>query len=88
VQQQYGFTDDAMGELEKFMLDNNVGSYEIAAGYKAVKNPQTSLPTHGSNWNHDRTDAFKEIASDPEAWGRNEFLKAIAKDEARAKSGI
>jgi len=86
VQRQYGFTDDAMSDLEKFMLDNNVGSYEVAAGYKAAKNPQTSLPTHGSNWNHDKTDQFKEITSDPEGWARNQLLEAVVKDGA-ARAG-
>ena len=86
TQSKYGFTDKAMEELEQFMVDNNVGSYEVAAGYKASKEPKPSDVTfNDGRWNHDKAPAFKEISADPEGWGRNEILKALYADEERRK---
>ena len=42
VQKQYGFTDEAMKDLEKWMHDKAVADHEVAAEYRASKNPQTS----------------------------------------------
>ena len=84
VQEQYGFTDEGMKELEDFMVKENVGSYEVAATYKATKDPKTSEATyHDHRWNHTKQDGFKEIAQDPEGWAENEILKAIRADEQR-----
>ena len=78
TQDKYGFTNEAMEELEQFMVDNNVGSYEIAAGYKAAKSPKPSDVTfNDGRWNHSQAPGFKEIAADPEGWGRNELLKTL-----------
>jgi hypothetical protein len=86
VQKQYSFTDDGMRELEGWMTDKGVGDYEVAAGYRAAKNPRASEPTYDSQfWHHDRTPDFKEIAKDPEAWGRREILGAIQRDQERER---
>jgi hypothetical protein len=86
TQQKYGFTDEAMTDLEKFMVDNNVGSYEVAASYRASQNPKPSDATFDDQrWNHAKQEGFKEIAADPEAWGRTEIIKALHNDQERAK---
>lgn len=86
VQAEYSFTDDGMDDLEKFMQEKGIGDYEVAASYRASKNPKTSQPTFDSGyWHHDQAPHFKEIARDPEAWGRNEILQAIHRDQERAK---
>jgi hypothetical protein len=87
VQTEWGFTDDAMKDLEKFMIARNVGDYEIAASYHAPKNPRASEPTsrHGEPWAHAQDDTFKLIAKDPEGWGKSELIKAIKIDQERAR---
>jgi hypothetical protein len=85
---EYGFTDDAMKRLEDMMVERNIGDYEVAASYMASKTPKTSEPTFDSqHWHHERAPGFAEIAKDPEAWGRNEIMQAINKDEQRQKGG-
>lgn len=87
VQKDYSFTEEAMKDLEKFMYENGVANYEVAAGYKAAKSPRASEPTshHGEPWGHTANETFREIAKDPEAWGRGEIMKAIRADEDRAR---
>jgi hypothetical protein len=86
TQSKYGFTDKAMEELEQFMVDHNVGDYEVAAGYKASKEPRPSDVTHNDGrWNHDKAPGFAEIAKDPEGWARDEILKSLYNDEERRK---
>jgi hypothetical protein len=88
IKKQYGFTDDAMKKLEDMMVERNIGDYEVAASFFAAKNPPTSEPGYDpTRWHHEKTDQFKEIAADPEAWGRNEILQAIRRDEAKTKNG-
>jgi hypothetical protein len=86
VRKQYGFTDEGMVDLEKWMHEHAVADHEVAADYRASKNPQTSSPTYDSQfWHHEKAPDFKEIATDPEAWGRKEILGAIHRDEERAR---
>jgi hypothetical protein len=86
VKKDYGFTDEGLTDLEKWMHDNAVASHEVAASYRASKNPQTSEPTYDSQfWHHDQAPNFKEIATDPEAWGRKEILGAIHRDQERVR---
>ena len=89
VQKEYGFTDDAMKDLEAFMIERNVGDYEVAARFKAPQSPRASEPTshHGEPWGYgrDTNETFKEIAKDPEAWGRSEIMKALKADQDRAR---
>lgn len=87
VQKQYGFTEDGMKDLEKFMVARNIGDYEVAASYKAAKDPKPVEAQFNSQyWHHDKKEGFKEIASDPEAWGQKEIMAAIQRDMERAKN--
>ena len=86
VKKDYGFTDEAMTDLEKWMHEHAVADHEVAASYRASKNPQTSEPTYDSQfWRHEEEPNFKDIAKDPEAWGRKEILGAIHRDSERAR---
>lgn len=87
IQKRYGFTDDGMKDLEKFMVERNIGDYEVAATYKASKDPKpVDAQFNSQYWNHHKQDSFKEIAADPEAWGQKEIMAAIQKDMERAKN--
>lgn len=88
TQDDYGFTDDAMKDLEQMMVERNIGDYDVAATYKASKTPKVSEPTaawDSTRWHHERQDGFAEIAKDPEAWGRNELTKAFMQDHERSR---
>jgi len=86
VQQDYGFTDDGMKDLEKFMVEKSVGDYEVAATYHAAKNPKPSATDHSDGlWHHDKEKNFAEVSKDPEGWARNEILGALRRDEERMK---
>lgn len=88
VKSDYGFTDEALGDLEKWMHEHAVADHEVAASYRAAKNPRTSEPTYDSQfWRHEQASNFKEIASDPEAWGRKEILGALHRDQERVRTG-
>jgi hypothetical protein len=88
TQDAYGFTDQAMDELEKLMVEKNVGDYEVAATYMASKQPKPSDATAFDDglWNHSKAPGFVEIAKDPEGWGRGEILKALHKDQERERN--
>jgi hypothetical protein len=86
TQDKYGFTDQAMTELEQLMVERNVGDYDVAASYLASTKPKPSDATfNDGRWNHDKAPGFTEIAKDPEGWGRTEILKALHNDQERAK---
>lgn len=86
VKKQYGYTDEGLADLEKWMHEKAVADHEVAAEYRAAKNPQMSTPTADSQfWHHEKAPDFAEIAKDPEAWGRKEILGAIYRDEERAR---
>lgn len=86
VQKDYGFTDDGMKELEDFMVKNNVGNYEVAAEYRAAKNPKQSEAEYNDGfWHHQKQDGFANIAADPEGWARGEILKSLRKDQERER---
>jgi hypothetical protein len=86
TQKKHNLSDDEIKDLEKFMLENNVGDYGIAAEYRAAKAPRPSTPTQQREhfWNHGKGDVFKEIAKDPEEWGRNEIMQALIKEQNKA----
>jgi hypothetical protein len=91
TQKDYGFTDEAMGQLEELMVERNIGDYEAGAMLMASRNPpQTSSDDGGwdrTRWHHDKVDGFAEIAKDPEAWGRTQIMGALAADAQRARNG-
>jgi hypothetical protein len=82
VQKRYGFTDDAMGRMEKQMDERKVYDYEVMAQHFASREPKPIGDTNtGHFWHHDRQKEFKEISSDPEGYAFNEIVKAIQSDE-------
>lgn len=90
VQDEFGFTEDGIKDLEKFMLERNIGDYEVAATYHAAKNPKASEPTSYKDpyYQFGKSDTFKEIAKDPEEWGRSEILKALHNDQKRSRNAF
>ena len=93
TQSENNYTDDEMKDLEKFMVDNSVPSYEIAATYRNAKMPKPSNPETSSGykdpyWNHGKSDTFKEIAKDPEEWGRSEIMKALTSQQNRNRNAF
>lgn len=89
AQKKYNLTDDGMKDLEKKMLENNVGNYDVAASHWAPKEPVASTPTHKDPyWNHGKSDLFKEIAKDPEEWARNEIMGALVNDQNKQRGGF
>jgi hypothetical protein len=88
VKAEYGFTDEAMTDLEKMMVDRNIGDYEVAAQFKASKEPKPSSDDLDTGrWDYPNQPGFADIAKDPEGWGRNEILKALRADQQRARGG-
>ena len=87
TQKKYGLTDEGMTELEKMMLERNIGDYEVAASYHVSQNPKPSDATFDDmRWNHSKQEGFADIVKDPEAWGRAEIMKALHNDQERAKN--
>lgn len=87
VQQEYGFTDDAMERMEKEMNERRVYDYEAMAPYFASKEPKPIESYQTSNrWNHDRSETFKKIAADPEDYAFNEIVQTLREQERRARS--
>lgn len=86
VKTENNYNDDEIKDLEKFMVENNVGSYEVASAYRKSKMPKPSEPTmvRDPHWNIGKSDAFKEIAKDPEEWGKSEIMKALIKEQNKA----
>ena len=89
TQKQYGFTDKAMEDMEKMMVEKNVGDYEVAAGYMASKEPPP--PSKGATyqdqyWNHYKRPEWGDITKDPEGWARGELMKTIHDGQQRAKN--
>lgn len=88
VQKEYGFTAEGMTDLEKFMVEKNVGDYDVAATYHASKNPKSSDASFdNTRWNHEKQDSFVEISKDPEGWARNEIFGAMQRDQKRLREG-
>ena len=88
IQKQYRYTDETMGKLEQWMKENFVGNYQVAAKAFASEQPMPIDSTYDPHlWHHDRADGFAEIARDPEAWGRNEIMRALRAEEQRARGG-
>ena len=91
TQKDYGFTDEGMADLEKFMLEKNIGDYEVAASYRASKEPKQSDADADAGrdhfWNHSKQEGFADISADPEKWARKEILGAIRRDQDKARGG-
>jgi hypothetical protein len=88
TQQEYGLTDEGMVDLEKFMVERNIGDYDVAASYRHQREPKVSSDNGGFGnglWEHEKQAGFQDIAKDPEGWGRNEIMKAIRADQERER---
>lgn len=86
IQKQYGYTEEGMKDLEKLMLERNIGDYEVAAEYHASKNPKQSDANHNDGfWHFQKQDDFADIAKDPEGWAHKEIFGALIRDQEREK---
>jgi hypothetical protein len=89
IQNEYGFTDEGMVDLEKFMLEKNIGDYEVAAGYRVAKQPKQSDADADMGrdhyWDHAKQEGFAEVSADPEGWARKQILTAIRRDDEARK---
>ncbi len=78
AQAKYKLSDDDMKEVSKTMIENGIGSYDIAADY-FTKSRQLAKPTTDHYQEHSSltlpgdVDLFK----DRNAWARKEAYKAI-----------
>jgi len=87
VQKRYGFTDDAMGRMEKQMDERKVYDYEVMAQHFASREPKPIGDTNtGHFWHHDRAKEFKEISADPEGYAFNEIVKAIQSEDQNRRN--
>jgi hypothetical protein len=86
AQEKYGYSDDELTKLEKFMIEHKIEKYEVADAYRRSIEPPASEPHNESRyWRHDKQENFAEIAKDPEKWGEAEILRALRVDQERAK---
>lgn len=85
TQKDWGFTEETMANLEKTMVERNIGDYEVAATFHAAKNPKPSEPTshHGEPWGYAANETFREVSKDPEGWAKGEMMKAMKIDRER-----
>ena len=60
VKKQYGFTDEGLADLENWMQEKAVADHEVAASYRAAKNPKASEPTFDNQfWRPEQQPNFK-----------------------------
>lgn len=86
VQDEYGYTDDGMKDLESYMVKNKIGDYKVAAEHHALKNPKlTEAHHHNGRWEHQKQDGFADISKDPEGWAHDQIYGALLRDQERAK---
>jgi hypothetical protein len=87
TQRQYGFTDEGMKDLEKMMVERNIGDYDVAANYKAAKDPKpVDAQFTSQHWEHSKKPGWEEISKDPEGWGRKQIMGALNRDQQRMKN--
>lgn len=86
TQAEYSLTDEGMKDLDKWMWDNSVGDYEVAASYRASKTPRPVEDSWAaSRWQHDKAPGYAEIAKDPEAWGHRQIAEAYQRVQDRIR---
>jgi hypothetical protein len=78
AQKKYKLSDDDMKEVSKTMLENGIGSYDIAADY-FTKSRQLAKPTTDHYQEHSSLTlpGDVELFKDRTAWARKEAYKAI-----------
>ena len=86
TQKKYGLTDEALKDMEDWMVKEHVGNYEVAASHRVIKNPKPSEAGFDTTrWHHEKQPGWQDIAKDPEGWARNEIMGAIHRDAAKAR---
>lgn len=81
-----GYSDEDVEKLEKTMVERGISHHEDAADLMAARSP---APSEGDAsydrhfWRHDQAPQYKEIASDPEGYGRREILKTLREMQAK-----
>lgn len=87
AQKKYGLTDDAMKEMEDWMVKEEVGNYDVAASHRIQMNPKPSAAGFdATRWHHEKQPGWEDIAKDPEGWARNEIMGAIQRDVDRERN--
>ena len=79
-------TDEQQPEFEKWMTDNHMGNYQIAAKYYHDEVMRPAEPTNYAEVRGIQLPSHKGLFENPNKWGRDEAYKAIAEME-RAKRG-
>ena len=88
TQKKYGLTDEAMSDMEKWMIEKNVGDYDVAASYRVQKDPKPSeAGFDATRWHHEKQPGWADISKDPEGWARNEIMGALHRDEEKSRGG-
>ena len=70
-----------MTDLEQMMVERNIGDYDVAAAYlraKAVDERGSSTMDAGTTT---KQEGFKEIAADPEGWGKMRDHEGVHADD-------
>lgn len=88
TKKKYSMTDKGLEDLEKFMVEKNVGDYDVAAEHVISKTPTPiEASSHQEHfWNYDKRPDFAEITKDPEKWAHGEILKTLNEQEARQRN--
>lgn len=84
--EKHKYSEDEMKELEDMMTKRGVIDYEVAGDWMASKRPSPSTSDGAYDqqfWHHETTPHYKEIAVDPERWGRREIEKTFRDIAAR-----
>jgi len=80
---KYSFTDEDIQKVEKFMVDEHVGNYELAAKHY---NETTKAPAEPTNYYESRAMQLPNspgLFQDETRWARNEAAKAISEIERK-----
>lgn len=89
LKEKRSYTDDDVQALETFMVERGISNHEDAADLMAARKPSPSEGTAEYDqhfWHHERSPQYKEIAQDPEGWGRNEIMTTLRQMKAKARS--
>ena len=87
AQKKFGLTEEGMKKLEDLMWERNIGDYEAAAMLFVSKEPKsTNAQFDSTRWHHEKQPDYAQIAEDPEAWGRDQIMQAINRDQERIRN--
>lgn len=87
TRKKYEMTDKGLEDLEKFMVEKNVGDYDVAAQHVINQKPKTIEPGFQQQhfWNHEKAPNFKDIIADPDKWGHDEIMKTLTEQQERER---